>query len=148
MKKSFCLILAVMLLALGFSACSGAKEPFDALDAYQRLISEVKFDSQLHDASDYAGFVFGDVAEGASVSMAMADGKLEDAVIYIKLADEADVEKAVAAVKDYISQRRTEAERYEPDEVPKLDKAVVFTKGADVLVCITNDTATANSILK
>ena len=73
-------ILAGFLLgiALGLAACgSGSKEPFDALDAYQRLISEVKFDSELHDASDYAGFVFGDVAEGASVSMEMADGKLE-----------------------------------------------------------------------
>lgn len=148
MRKYAYLALALLFTALFIVGCGKKDEPFDAEKAWSRLVSEVNFDAELNDASDYAGFVFGDVADGAEIKMMMADGKYEDAVIMIRLADGKDADNAVAAIDEYLGQRKTEAERYEPAEVPKIENAVVRVEGVCVFCVITNDTATVNDILK
>lgn len=147
MKRLFCLFFA-LLIAVSLSACKKADEPFDAEKAYARLLSEVKYEDELRDMTDYAAFVFGDAAEGAEVRMMNADDKFEDAVIMFTLRDPADAAKAEAAVRTYIAERKTEADRYNPEEVPKLDKAVIYTNGVYVFCVITNDAETARSILE
>lgn len=146
MKRFFCLFIAVLMSA-ALSGCAKSGEPFDAENAYARILSEVRFEDELRDMTDYAAFVFGDVAEGAEIRMLNADDKYEDAVIMFILKDPADSEKAETAIRSYISERKVEAGRYNPEEVPKLDKAVIYTNDIYVFCVISNDAATAAKIL-
>lgn len=145
MKKLLCLFIAA-LIAASLAACA-KEEPFDAEKAYARIVSEVKFEAELRDMTDYAAFVFGDVAEGAEIRMLNADDKFEDAVIMFTLKDPADAEKAETAIRNYIAERKTEADRYNPEELPKLENAVVYTNGVHVFCVITDDAETARAIL-
>ncbi|MBR5713553.1 MAG: DUF4358 domain-containing protein, partial [Clostridia bacterium] len=52
------------------------------------------------------------------------------------------------SVKTYIESLKNEAKLYNPEEVTKLDNAVIRTYDNCVFVCITNDVETAGSILK
>ncbi|MBO4385238.1 MAG: DUF4358 domain-containing protein [Clostridia bacterium] len=146
MKKLLCLFFAV-LIAAGLCACAKNDEPFDAEKAYARIISEVRFEDELRDMTDYAAFVFGDAAEGAEVRMLNADDKYEDAVIMFILKDASDAGRAEEAIRAYISERKTEASRYNPEEVTKLEKAVIYTNDIYVFCVISNDASTASKIL-
>ena len=39
-------------------------------------------------------------------------------------------------------------ERYKPEEVARLDNAIFATYGTCVVLCVTNDTDTANTVIK
>ena len=153
MKRIIVMILAAVMAISCFAACSGngekgdAKEAFDPEKAFERLRTEVKFDAELEDASEYAEFVFGDAAKGGEIKMYQAGGKLADALILFKLKDEADFDGVEAAVKDYIETAKLEADRYNPQELKKLENTFVRKSGLYYIVCITGDSETARSIL-
>ena len=119
-------------------------EVFDAEKAFSRLLSEVKFDAELEDASDMAEYMFADLPEDTEVKMYMADGAYSDSVIMLKGSDKAAIR---AALDEYLSSLKKEAGRYNPEELTKLEKAVIFENGDYVFCCVTADSETVNSIL-
>ena len=148
-KKIVSILAAALALAVCFTACKGpAAEPFDAEKALDRLLNEVKYDGELEDVSEYAEFTLNDIPEGSEIRMYTAGGKLADAVIMVKVPSAEDVETVKASISEYVDSRREEASRYEPEEVPKLDNAVVYANGEYVFACITNDVSSASTILK
>lgn len=147
-KKLVCIIL-VSVMGLFALACGKSEEKpaFDPEAAFSRLLSEVKFDEKLEDASSYVEYSFDGVPEGADVKYHSADGQVNDCVIMFKLKNESDMKAARAALDNYISERKHQAEQYSPSEVAKLEKTVILESGLCLIACITNDTATAKSIL-
>lgn len=150
MKKVFAAVVLTALVLSLFTACSGkpSGEPFDPEKAFERLRTEVRYEAELEDAAEYAGFVFGDALNGGEVKMYQAGGKLADALMFFKLKDKADMPALEQAVKEYLDQCRLEADRYNPSELTKLDNAVVYSDDIYYIVCITADSSTAREILK
>lgn len=140
-------VLFILLAAVfAFSAC--AKQPaeaFDADKALARLLDEVRYDDTLEDVSDVAEYMFGDLPEGTEIKMYMADGAHTDCVMMFRGGDKAAVR---AALDEYLTSLKQEASRYNPEELAKLEKAIVYENGDCVFCCITSDSEAVNSILK
>ena len=63
--------------------------------------------------------------------------------------DAAGLSKAVkVSMQSYLDSQKQEMERYKPEEVARLDNAIFATYGTCVVLCVTNDTDTANTVIK
>ena len=151
-KKLLGIFAAVMMCAvvIALSGCGSQEtnEAFNADETLKKLLEDVRYEAELEDVSEYAGFTFSDVADGVDIKMYAAGGKLNDQVIFFKAGDASAAEGINNSVKTYIESLKNEAKLYNPEEVTKLDNAVIRTYDNCVFVCITNDVETAGNILK
>ena len=149
MKKTVCILIAIAAVFAVFVGCTGKKdeEPFDPDKAFGRIISEVKFEGELRDEAEYAEFVFGDAVNGGEVRMYDVGDMVADAVIYFRVNDPADLNAVKTAVNEYLSSRKLEADRYNPTESGKIEKAVIWSDETHVIVCVSADWETAREIL-
>lgn len=142
-KAALCILLAAVFAL--FACTKQPAEEFDAEKALARLLNEVKYDDTLEDVGDVAEYMFGDLPDGTEIKMYMADGARADSVMMFRGSDKAAIR---AALDEYLTSLRQEASRYNPEELAKLEKAVIYENGDCVFCCITSDTETVNSILK
>ena len=135
-------VLVSSFLAVFVIGCN-KNQAFDADKALTRLLSEVRYEAELEDVSDLAGFVFGDLPEGVEIKMYMTDGTCTDTVMRFKSSDKAAVR---SVLDEYLASLKKEADRYNPQELSKLDNALIFEKGDYVFCCVTSDSAAAKRI--
>lgn len=148
-KKITSLLLIALMAMVVFTACSnGEKAPFDADKAFDRIINEVNYAQPLTDISANAEYMFGDLPEGVEIKLYTAGDNCADCAMMFKAKDKADVAAIEQSVNEYIDSMIKECRFYNPDEVPKLEKAVVFINDITVIACVTDDVETVNSILK
>jgi len=148
-KKLTSIVLIVLMAMVCFTACNkGETAAFDADKAFDRLLNEVKYAQPLDDISSHAEFMFGDLPEGVEIKLFTAGDTCADCAMMFKAKDKADVTAIEASVKEYIDSMIKECKFYNPEEVPKLENAVVFVKDLAVIACVTDDVDTVNSILK
>lgn len=152
MKKALAAVLAALFAVLLFASCAKSNEPesgaIDPEEAFNKLLTEVDFKAPLEDRSSAAEFVFGSLPEGTEAKYFISsDGACEDALIMISCPDGEALSAAEAAVGSYLEQRKTEADRYHPEELPKLADPVIKKLGNTLIVCITDDADAARSIL-
>ena len=158
MKKRFLNVFgAVAVLAaiiLTLAACGGdkteaTKEAFDAEKAFSRLLSEVKYAETLADISSSAEYMFSDLPQNVEIRMYNCEsGSHPDELIMMKAAKEEDVSALENAAKTHLSELTAQLKDYNPQEVPRVENAVVYTNGLYVFVCVTDDAETAKAILK
>ena len=148
-KKIVCFALVAVMAAVMFTACSkNDAAPFDADKAFDRILNEVKFAQPLSDISANAEYMFGDLPEGTVIKVYTAGDNSADCAMMFKAGDKAAAESSEQCVREYIDSMIKECRFYNPDEVPKLENAVVFVKDNTVIACVTDDADTVNSILK
>lgn len=140
-------LLTVCIILLIPACAPKTDEPFDAESTLARLLSEVQYEAELTDASDYAEYAFAGMPDGVEIKMYSCGGGHADAIIMCKANEASDLPGIRDALKEYIASRRHDAERYDPKEVAKYDNAVWFEREFYVIVCITGDTETAEAIL-
>lgn len=158
MKRSFlnvfCSVAVLAAVMLTLAACGGDKtEPstaaFDAENAFARLLAEVKYAETLADTESSAEFTFAELPQNAEVKMyACKSGSHPDELIMLKAAKEEDVQALEAAAKTHLSELTAQLKDYNPQEAPRVENAVVYTKGLYVFVCVTDDVETVKAILK
>ena len=142
------LLAVCVCIILLIPACAPkTDEPFDAESTLARLLTEVQYEDELADASDYAEYAFAGMPGGVEIKMYSCGGGHADTVIMCKANEVSDLPGIRDALKEYIASRRHDAERYDPIEVSKYDNAVWCERGLYVIVCITGDTETAEAIL-
>lgn len=156
MKKLSALLLAALFLLL--CACSSAdsgtasssKLPLPSAEALAReLLASGAFSEEMDLAAVKSGcFLYG-LEETAAEDMAFcfSGGATAEelAVFFCANADAAAL--AEAAVRDRISRQSESYASYKPEEVPKLDKALITVSGNAVVVCVCADTASAQAVL-
>jgi hypothetical protein len=156
MKKYLSMTLATLLIAFALTACGGnksdtaeitvsasdlAKEIVDALDD-DTLSSEPVVSDIL--ASTY--FVDMDQIEDSAAYMSTGATASEVAVIKCK-----DAEYATEVADLFTSRTENQASlfaSYAPEEVTKLENALIQTSGCYVVLCVADDTAPAETVLE
>ena len=96
--------------------------------------------------------------EFANISLSVPEGS--EGVMYIpenaegadafgayKCSDEGKASELVNGINGYISETKDEMQKYKPEEVPKLDGAIVKSSGKYVVFCITADKDKANEVI-
>lgn len=149
MKRLVCLMLAI-LMVLSMAAC-GKEEPevkeYDGAALMQALLEQVKFDDALSSVGDFASLYFPEVPDTAKIDMYTGSGYYADEVVLISMESADDQEAVKASVDKHIEQLTSQFKNYIPEEVAKIENAVIWQGGRHLIVCISNDYATAQQIL-
>lgn len=148
-KKSLCLGMCVTALGLlSLTGCGGkSQSSFDADAALKSLLNDVSYAGQLTDVSDNAQFYFSDLPDGTQVQMYAMQGTSADQVILFEAGQEQDTAAIEGAVDTYLDSLKEQANNYTPEEIPKIEDAIIYKNGTYVIVCITEDADTAKGLL-
>ena len=161
MKKAFSLLLALLLTA-ALAACGGKNEPqntnngeskdtgktVDVAALAAELAEKVKFESgEMKDLSDKMDLVF-DLPEGTQGAYYRGDGETKEEIITARCASEKDAAALKSMLETQVADLLADAQRYQPDAVPRLENPVLIQKGVYVALCITDDADTAEQIIK
>ena len=89
-----------------------------------------------------------DPPEGTTMAGYIADGNAYDMIVVGQCTSEEDAKTLYANVQTYVSDLKTEAGRYSPEEVARLDGALLRQTGTLVVLCVSDDTAAATAIVE
>ena len=142
MKKIFLPILCLALL-LSLCACGGqeAKKELDPSALAEDLLKANVFSAGLDElpSSKAASFYELNGDEVAEALLYHAAGTSKEQIVILKATDEGAAGNMAASLKNLVS-RWIEADRdYAPQEVPKLEKAVLRQSGVWVVLVIADD---------
>ena len=139
MKSLLIRLMPAALLCLALTACGGGgavgQTPYDPETAAQALLDSGAFSDALDTVDqDTAAALYGidaDTITGSAVYTSLSAGAEEIAVLVLT-----DEDAAAAAL-----------ESYQPDEVSKLDSAIVEQRGNSVLLAVAADAEKARAAL-
>lgn len=148
------LLAPALLLGSLLTACGGgdnAAKPYDPAATAQALLDSSAFSQPLESMS--LDLVCGPLynidannVTGSAVYTSLTAGAEEIAVLTLK--DEDTAKQALEALRDRVSDQTDALKDYQPDEVGKLDKAIVEQKENSVLLVVANDADAARAALK
>ncbi|HIY21132.1 MAG TPA: DUF4358 domain-containing protein [Candidatus Flavonifractor merdigallinarum] len=149
------LLVPALLLGALLTACGGgsdsASKPYDPAATAQALLDSTAF-SQPLDAMSLdlvCGPLYNIDANNvtdSAVYTSLTAGAEEIAVLTLK--DEDTAKQAMEALRDRVSEQTEALKDYQPEEVGKLDKAILDQKGNSVLLVVANDADAAQKVLK
>lgn len=143
MKKS---ILAAVLVAAMAALTGCAAKTVDIKGLAANLVSEGSFSEQLTEVS----------ADITAKRYGLDNQILEDCVSYggtkavvdeVAIFKTSDTEAVREQVEEHIETQTASYSSYRPDEVPKLQSCVIQTIGDCVILCVSNDSDTAQKII-
>lgn len=138
MKKLIVLILAGMLLLL--SACgapAGTEDIQIGMEALaNKLLESELFGETLNKVDDGIAEILYDI-DGASAALVyVGSGAVADELALFELANETEAQSAISSAEARIAAQKDSFAAYIPEEVPKLDHAVMETYGRYLIVCV------------
>lgn len=149
MKKLLPLILG---LALVLSACGGGsgEKAFDPKSTVQAVMDSGAFSVTLEELSaedlyDFSGY--GLDAGKLTDSAAWTASGFAEQISVTMWKTEDDAKAAAAVFQTYLSDMKDSYESYAPNEVPKLDSAILEQRGTSVLLVVPNDKEAARKAL-
>ena len=136
--------LAAVMMCVSLAGCGG--KAVDINELASALSSDGKFAEQLTEVSS-------DIAEKRYM---ISDGEVEECVSYtgtpavvdeITIFKTSDTESVKEKAEQHIETQKTTYTSYAPNEVSKLDDCVVETVGDYVIVCVSEDSSSVQSII-
>ena len=140
-------LLVVMLFTMAACGVEPATKEVDVPALVQALLNKVQFASPMTDAGDSAFLYFANLPENTQVKLYTGSGYYADVVAMLTVEKESDLDEAKAAVQNYVAQTRNQFGQYIPEELDKIDKAVIWESGKYLVLCITDDYADAKKLL-
>ena len=153
MKQLFHIVSALLALCLTLSACGGGGQEAAAFDpdaTAQALLDSGAFSDALEEVdTSVAATLYGvdeaDIADGV-VYMSLSAGAEEIAVLVLSDADAAAA--AMEGLEAHVADQRAALENYQPDEVSKLDGAILEQRGNSVLLAVCADAQAARTAIE
>lgn len=146
------LVPAVLTLCLTLTACGGgsnADAAYDPAATAQALVDSDAFSEALSELDkDTAATLYG--LEAGSIADCAVYGSLSagaEEIAVLSMADEDAAATALEALESRVADQKAALENYQPDEVSKLDHAIVEQKGNTVLLVVANDADAAQAVL-
>ena len=148
MKRIIALLLAAMT-ALTLVACGDkTSATVDAAGLGKALAERVQFDDTMTAVSaDDLGFYL-ELPAKCEVGAYMSSGATAEEIFVVQCYDKTDAAAVKVSMQSFLDSQKQEMERYKPEEVARLDNAIFATYGTCVVLCVTNNTDTANTVIK
>ncbi len=152
MKKKPAVLLAVVMMAFMLTACGGKKSEnidVDITKLCEDLQATVTSGELAAVSSDIlASTYFFDMSKVEESIAALSSGASACEVAIIKCSDSSYVSDAKELFETRVKNQSDLFADYNAPEVAKLDAALIKTAGNYVVLCVTDDTASAENILK
>lgn len=151
MKKIVALVMA-LALALSLCACGGSGgsgKDVDLAAAAQELLDSGAFTDLLNPPPEGVGArLYGfDEADVADYVIYTGTGATAEEIFLAKCADSAAASRVEELCRTRAANQRTAFESYVPEELPKLDSAVLTVSGNYVFFVVSNDAAAVRTIV-
>lgn len=146
MKK---LIGSVVLLAAAFllAACGDEKKDIDINALAGELLEKVEFVDELSQVDQETAERLYNIKDAVAQSVYIGSGATAEEIAVFELKDEAAAIDAKDAALQRMKEQKESFETYIPQEVEKLDQAIVKVSGKYLIVCVSNGN-TANKIIE
>ena len=154
MKKLMAFMMAAACV-LTMSACGKPESEAFTLETLQRVQEAGAFSEELEDLDADTAFMlyrladYGldreDLTEAAVLRSAGAT--CEEGAVLI-FSDQDRAEKAAEAMGDYLDSQIEANENYRPNEIPKLEGAILLTEGKSLLMVVPNDAAAVRNLFE
>lgn len=148
-KRLLGLIMVCSMLAMLLCSCGSTTVAIDPGTLADDIYSGITWQDQiskvdLNKALNLYGINSGDIAAG---QVYISTNATAEEIAVLEAASSDKVDSVKASVEARIASQKASFESYNAAEVPKLDNAIVLTKGNYVILVVCNDTDTANSII-
>ena len=153
MKRIVALAAAALMAVAVFSGCSqtGGKTitaPTD--EVAQKLMDSLSFEYPLNqlpeDAANRLYKLDGSILEEQAVYVGTG-GALADEVSVWRVKDEKDAKTVQEAAEKRVENQKASFQDYVPEEMPKLEKAVITVDGDTVILCVSGDPEKAKEVI-
>ena len=144
MKKTLVFFLIIIFAVL--YGCGTKPADIDISSLADSVMAGSAFSDELAPADSQIGcYLYGDPALPENSVFLFSSGATAEELAAFKMRSAADAETVETAVRERISAQRASFADYNPDEVPKLDRAVVKRSGVYVVLCVAADSSAAES---
>lgn len=147
-RRVYLVVFFLIVLTVVLAGCGETKKEIDASAVLEHLLDEVEFSAELTEVGEYAELYFSGLPSDAQVRLFSGTGYYADEVALITVFAEDDRNLALESVNKHIEELRFQYVNYQPEEVEKIDHAVVFQNNNHVFLCITLDYVTAEQIFE
>lgn len=141
-------MLLVLVCLFTMSACQGQeKAEVNGEALFQVLLEKVSFASPLTNVGEDAPLYFPQLPTGAEAILYTGSGYYADRLALLTLSNAQDIKLAEASVQEHLQQLRSQFQNYIPEEVFKVDEAVIWSQGCYMILCVTGDYENAQQIV-
>lgn len=166
MKKKVCILLAAalaLLLAAGLLGCGERQEetgtpeeenPYntsiDAGELAEYLFNNITFADELAEVDDDIAYEIYGIDENAvkDISVYMSTGATAEEIAVFTVGDDEGALLVSAAMSARIEQQKSGFENYVPEEIPKLENAVITEIDSAVIMIVCNDTSETETAIE
>ena len=145
-KKKPILIFVMMAMLILASGCRSTSAKAGGKQLLQALQEQVRFSTKL--SQEDGSIYFPDLPADSTVVRLRGSGYFADELVLITLEKDQDFPQARQAVSKHLEELKTQFLSYIPEEVPKIEQAVVYETGNEILICITEDYEKVQQILQ
>jgi hypothetical protein len=137
MKKYLYTVVFVFMI-LTLSACGAENTKINIEELSADLISNVEFADEMTLINEKTVESLYNINYAISQQVYISSGATAEEVAVFELKDGNDADKALDAVNQRIETQKQDFKTYIPEEIPKLENAIVKKVGQYVIVCISD----------
>ena len=141
-------ILAVAAAAAVFAGC-GSKKEMNVDEVSGRLLSEITYQDELSKTSLDTAAMFLNLSDIDIKNAAIYEtsGWTAEEIVVIECGSKEDADKAKAALEARVAEQKVNYEDYVPEELEKLQAAVITESGNFAILSVSDEPDKAKSIL-
>ncbi|GKX31275.1 hypothetical protein SH1V18_37550 [Vallitalea longa] len=148
MKKNYCILFAIIISLFAFVGCKNDDKEvtLDISDLATNLNEKIEFVDDLTKIDDSSIQTIYQIDYAVASEVYVSSGATAEEIAVFELEDKEDADKAYKACEERIETQKEAFETYIPEEMEKLDNAVIKKVGKYVIVCIA-DNNTAEDVI-
>ena len=145
MLRKFVSSLLCVLMLVGCGSSTSAGKAASAASEAESIVSQLNLNDKMDKVEDriIKGLFFFDEGTLSDSAVYIANDKTADIVAVFEGEDPAAIREKV---EQYLSTAKEQMQNYYPDEVFKIDNAVIQENGKQVILIVTSDIETARKI--
>lgn len=139
------LIGVATIMSLGACKKEDSKE-IDINTASKKLLSEISYEDELSEVDFDLVYDMEGIEVNESV-VYVSSGATAEEIAAFQCKTEDDAKKAQEVLENRVEEQKESFQNYVPEELEKLDKAVIIKEGKSVVLSISNDDPKAKEII-
>lgn len=149
MKMRVIAVIATVMIGAGLLAGCGSKKAMNTDEVAGRLLGEITYQDSLTKTDlDTAGmFLNLSGIEVTSAAIYESSGWTAEEIVVMECASTADADKAKAMMEARVEEQKTNFVDYVPEEMEKLNAAVIVESGNFAVLSVSDESDKAKSIL-
>lgn len=147
-KYLLCIVMTFCLLLAGCSQGGSVKE-FEPDALAQEITSKLQFEDQMEAIDEnviYTLYTI-DKEQIDKAVVYMGSGATSEEIAVFKAKDAAYMDSLKEALQKRVANKKKDFEDYMPEQMPKLDKPVIVTKGNYAVLCISGSDSDAQKLI-